>query len=433
MDPREFRTQIEQDAAGYLASVLGSEAGARAAARVGMAFAAAARTARRPEALYACSRASVMSCVAMCALTNLMPGGPSPAVWLVPKKGELNWWLGHRGIATLALRDGYALRAMPVHRDDTLRVEFGEVVQHEADPDAWPDRLSDLRGCYVSILRLSDGLSLGRPWLPMEAIDKRRKAALTQDVWSSWPIEMAQKTAIKWAMSRGYIPVESMEMQLALEADLSEVMTTSATAALTDAPERPTLRAIIDAHSDETPDLSEEIRQYEDSRVPASPSERIDSATAPVREEVGSPSPTPPGEEPSPKRDTRRADTAAECAQLEACAREIPAMRGMGSEIREALGLPATGAPSGRWSLDALTRYRDSLADEIGRATPPAGEQDREALIRLIKEDEGLLDDDHIVELRESSGVPVGDVDVYADTTDRLQAYHERVKLALGL
>jgi recombinational DNA repair protein RecT len=38
-------------------------------------------------------------------------------------------------------------------------------------------------------------------------------------VWKAWPIEMAQKTAIKWACARGYVPIQSIEMATALAAD----------------------------------------------------------------------------------------------------------------------------------------------------------------------------------------------------------------------
>lgn len=213
-----FRQGVQRDAVAYLNEMLGSEEGKRAGAKVAMAFAAAARTARNPAALYNCNRASIVAAVAHSAMTGLMPGGPLANVWLVPKGTELQWWLSHRGMCTLAVRAGYQVIAVPVHVDDDFRVEFGEVVHHQADPEAWPAKLDDMAGVYVKIRRLSDGGDLGKPWLPLQAIKARKAKALTPNVWTSWPVEMAQKTAIRWAMARGYVPIE-MELQQAVEGE----------------------------------------------------------------------------------------------------------------------------------------------------------------------------------------------------------------------
>lgn len=215
----EFRLGVQADAARYLIDMLGSEQGKRAGARVAIAFAAAARAAKDPAAFYDCSRASIVTCIANSALTEIMPGGAHPLVWLVPKKGELQWWLSHRGISVLAMRAGYQVMAIPIHVDDHIKIQFGEVVEHEPADDAWPTSLADMRGCYLTIRRLSDGVSLGRPWMPIAAIERRRKAAITDNVWTAWPVEQAQKTVVKWAMARGYIPVDGVDLQAALNAD----------------------------------------------------------------------------------------------------------------------------------------------------------------------------------------------------------------------
>jgi len=212
---RGFRTNVEGLARNMLAEILGSKEGRQAAAQVGLAFGAAVRSAKDPSALYKCSPESVGSAVAMSALTQLMPGGPAPAVWLVPKGGELQWWLSHRGIATLCLRAGYQVLPVPVHINDHFVVSFGEVEEHE--PNDWPESLGELAGVYVTVRKLSDGLVLCRPWVPQGAIMRRRKGA--GPVWNAWPIEMAQKTAIRWCLSRGLLPIQGMEINLALGAE----------------------------------------------------------------------------------------------------------------------------------------------------------------------------------------------------------------------
>ncbi len=215
--PVVFRHRVEADARAQLVEVLGSKKGKEASVRVGLAFAATARTARDPQALYNCSRESVASAIAMSALTELMPGGPAPAVWLVPKGGELQWWLSHRGIAALCLRAGYQVMPVPVHVNDHVLIEFGEVVEHE--PADWPERLQDILGVYVTVRKLEDALVLCRPWVPRRAIEKRKEAAATARVWNAWPVEMAQKTAIKWTLSRGLLPLQSVELNMAMGAE----------------------------------------------------------------------------------------------------------------------------------------------------------------------------------------------------------------------
>lgn len=227
---RTLRQRAQALATQQLVELLGSEAGKAAAARCSLAYGAAVRAAKNPEALESCSDVSLASCLAMSALTGLMPGGPAPAVWLVPKKGELQWWISHRGIATLLLRAGYVVLPVAVHRNDVYRLAFGEVVEHE--PGEPPVALEDLAGVYLTIRRISDGAVLARPWLAVSAIERRRKAALSDDIWRAWPVEMALKTALHYAFARGILPVESMELGMALEAEPHTDATPTAVASL---------------------------------------------------------------------------------------------------------------------------------------------------------------------------------------------------------
>ena len=55
--------------------------------------------------------------------------------------------------------------------------------------------------------------------MPGSAIRKRAATRGAGPVWRSWPLEMASKTAIKWACARGFVPVESIELDQALAAD----------------------------------------------------------------------------------------------------------------------------------------------------------------------------------------------------------------------
>lgn len=211
----DFRRMIQNGAEAYLTELMGQAKGKEAAVRTGLAFSQAVRATKNPSALMSCDPASVIACTAMSAMTGLMPGGPNPMVWLIPKKGELNWWLSHRGITTLLYRAGFHIRSVPVHVDDDHHVEFGEMISHTST--AWPDSLKEIAGVYLVIRRLEDGLVLSRPFLHVDAIVKRKKQG--GPVWSKWPVEMAQKTAIKWAMARGELPLDDPSTQVAMAHD----------------------------------------------------------------------------------------------------------------------------------------------------------------------------------------------------------------------
>jgi recombinational DNA repair protein RecT len=155
--------------------------------------------------------------VALSALSDLMPGGSAPQVWLVPKGGNLGWWIAPAGITTLARRSGYYIQAVPVHVDDPVVIRFGEVEDHTST--AWPTAIEEIAGVFVTIRRISDGAILARPWLARTAINQRRAVALDQNIWNKWPIEMAQKTALHWAYNRGSMPIDEAEGRLAMETE----------------------------------------------------------------------------------------------------------------------------------------------------------------------------------------------------------------------
>lgn len=218
----EMRRDIERMAAANLVRLMGTEEGQRASVRVGMAFAAAVRAAKDPKALMGCSRESIATAVAMSALTGLMPGGPAPAVWLVPKGRDLQWWLSHRGITTLCLRAGYQILPVAVHRDDVLEVEFGEVTKHVSTTA--PTGFNDLAGVYLTVRRLDTGIVLCRPWISGDTIQIRSQVRDAGPVWRQWPVEMAQKTAIRWAIARGLLPIEGMDLNIALGGEPEEIV-----------------------------------------------------------------------------------------------------------------------------------------------------------------------------------------------------------------
>ena len=214
-----FRRTVETVAQQHYADRASTPEGQKIVSRFALSFAAAARASRSPDQFYGCDPASIAAAVALSLDTGLLPGGAMPAVWLIPKGGALQWMPSHRGLIMLGQQAGYQLRTVAVGMDDELAIEDGEVKRLVKDPDSCPDSLDTLRGIVVYATRLNDGSRFGSWWLNGAAIRKRANTQGAGPVWRSWPIEMAMKTAIKWVFARGFVPVESVELDAALSAD----------------------------------------------------------------------------------------------------------------------------------------------------------------------------------------------------------------------
>lgn len=227
-DDQRFAMRVGDSAKRQMKRVLGSERGEAAAHSITMAIMGAMATARDPRAFFDVTDLSIANCVSLSHETGLMPGGPKPVVYLIPRaprRGErpnLSWEITHRGIARLAVDAGFSIQAVPVGVNDDVEIAFGEVVEHRTDPAAWPQSLDDLLGVSIVVRRLEDGATLCRPWMPKAAILLRRDVAQDLSVWKEWPIEQSQKTAIKWAHSRGLIPIASEKLDRALQAEADE-------------------------------------------------------------------------------------------------------------------------------------------------------------------------------------------------------------------
>lgn len=217
--PVRFRHSVQNIAAQHYGHTAQTEAGRRIVSRFAMAFATAARGARNPAEFYNADPASVAAAAALSLDTGLLPGGAMPAVWLVPRRGQLQWLPSHRGLVQLCQEAGYQIRAVPVGPDDEVEIVDGELSTLRTSPDYYPAKLSDLRGVAVYVTRITDGARFASWWLPRAAIEKRAKVQGAGPVWRSWPVEMAMKTAIKWGFARGMVPVASIALDAALTAD----------------------------------------------------------------------------------------------------------------------------------------------------------------------------------------------------------------------
>jgi recombinational DNA repair protein RecT len=199
---QKFALTVQGLANSFLSQITDPEQVQKAAGRLALALRKVATT---NKAIYECSPESVAHCVAMSALTGLMPGGVKPDVYLIPRKGSLEWQVSVRGLQTLATMNGWqSVTARPVHVDDVYEVIGGDEERIVHKPcRRWPASPAELAGMYV--VATPHVGPVVRVDVPLGVIEARRKKAQTDAIWRDWFVEMAQKTAIGWVISRGYL------------------------------------------------------------------------------------------------------------------------------------------------------------------------------------------------------------------------------------
>jgi recombinational DNA repair protein RecT len=220
---QRFRSLVSGMAETELVAVLGTDEGKRRAAQFALAFRTAANAA--PQ-LTECSPQSVAAALAQCLFSDLQPGGMHPEVYLIPQRsrGQLHVrsTIGPTGYRKLARRAGVHLVEVPVWAGYegqaeayALALQDGERCLPPRVPGGLP--ISDLLGYYI--VTRHDGV--GRvDWLDRAQIEDRRRAAQSDTVWSKWPREMYRKTALRWAFSRGLVPMDDSGIRAAVDADI---------------------------------------------------------------------------------------------------------------------------------------------------------------------------------------------------------------------
>lgn len=191
-------------------------------------FKTAFLTQKEGSRVYECSRESTAHCIALSAYSGLMPGGPKPDVYLIPRKKELQWQISHRGYIRLARRSaGWNLRALQILKGDTFKQGIdsarGDWFEYEPGYAATGEPEEDwelLRGVFILVtgpkkLIVTDFMTRGQ-------IAQRRKrsrvsetetqwdGATPKSFWRQWPLEMALKTACQYAGSREMFPTDDV-------------------------------------------------------------------------------------------------------------------------------------------------------------------------------------------------------------------------------
>lgn len=159
------------------------------------------------RSIYGCSPASVARAVVMSALTNLYPGGPMPDVYVLPRGSELQWEISYRGMAKMAQRAGVRVQAVAVMEGDRFDVVRGlhpDLVHVPHTDPSWEAMT------HVYVVAWNGAAVLGFEVMTKAQIEKRRRASKSgsRGPWGSWPLEMALKTGIRYAILRGLVPLD---------------------------------------------------------------------------------------------------------------------------------------------------------------------------------------------------------------------------------
>lgn len=232
--PNQFRQQATTIAYSLLRDWVGEERAKEATGRIAVAVSAAAAAARDPKEFYRCTPQSVATCIAISALTGIMPSTGSAALaYLVPqpaRKGEpplLQYQLSHRGLNALARRCGQQMLAIPVGNSDEVQSdEYGMMQIVSRDIDDPPTEEKELRGVMVLVRELSSGAVVAQGWVPKKLIELRktmsRSARSEYSPWAKWYVEMAMKTAMHYAINRGWCVIDDTEAVRALKSDAEQ-------------------------------------------------------------------------------------------------------------------------------------------------------------------------------------------------------------------
>lgn len=240
-DAKEFRQRSTQIASSLLRDWVGEERAREATGRIATAISASAAAAKNPSDFYQCTPQSIAKVIAISALTGIMVStGQAALAYAIPRrprKGEppqLQYQLSHRGIAALAKRAGMTIVAYPIGANDKIDVdEAGEVVVRHRDIDNPPTTEAELRGVMVLVRSAATGVVLARGFVSRSIINSRRAQsdsynfaekpgndwAKESDPWHKWYVEMAIKTAMHYAIGRGWCVIDDTEAVRALQAD----------------------------------------------------------------------------------------------------------------------------------------------------------------------------------------------------------------------
>jgi recombinational DNA repair protein RecT len=166
----------------------------------------------RSPAFWQTTKASLRSAIYQAASEALLPGLDG---WFVPFGKAVVWMRNHKGVMKLVRRSGTVdddVKVQAVMQGDHFvyrETADGTVFEWEAAPQRGPGVV----GVWLRAFPKGSPRAL-IVYLPWAEIDKRRQASIKRNKketpsWQQWPVEMAMKTVILYAVNRGMLPLNT--------------------------------------------------------------------------------------------------------------------------------------------------------------------------------------------------------------------------------
>lgn len=381
--PPAFRHLITRIATELLSDWVGEAVAGEAVGRIAAAMSSAAAAAKKPEDFYTCTPASVANCVAIGALTGIMPStGAGALAYLIPRsprRGEqkqLHFELSHRGLNAMAGRSGQTMIAIPVSYFDDVGITCdGEATIRNIDIDNPPTEYEEIRGVVIVVKRIESGITICRGWVPKKIIDKRRAEsdsynfaekpgndwAKDSDPWHKWPVEMAMKAAMHYAVNRGWCVIDDTSAVRAMASESSILITET----------MQNLPAPSESRSEDFRRRNAAYADSVDSNTPAAATDQPKRKRGRPKKTEAAPDPTPQAEQP---KDEPPADEPQETTDGPLSAAEFNRiMTDYRSDIDAATTVRDIEQTRDTWMLqhhdrdlqEAFSAYADDCADEI--------------------------------------------------------------------
>lgn len=156
---------------------------------------------RKNPKLMNCNPASVMAGIFQSAQLGLEIGSGLNQAYLVPYKGEAQMIIGYQGMLDIAYRSGKVkdVNLFKVRKSDKFHYKVthdGQDLLFEPNHEDASELSPENCVCVLAQARLTTGGTVTLPVF-LSDIEKSRKAAMTQKVWSEHWEAMALKTAVR--------------------------------------------------------------------------------------------------------------------------------------------------------------------------------------------------------------------------------------------
>lgn len=239
----QLKADVQRTSLEFFTGVGDSSATAKATAFATHVAALVQETADQGDSILKCTHTSIRAALAYLYALNLPPA--RGLVYLYAKNGSLTVSLTHRALILLAERAGYRLRCQTVHEGDELEITYThDGVEYRHKRGTAPRTWETCTGAYVAIWR--DGSTIPTELHEVDKSYLAKTVAKSTGAAKTWPLEMAQKSAIKSAFARGYVSFHDAKIHEALAADTDA-------GANAPAPTAPAARTLEDALTPSAP------------------------------------------------------------------------------------------------------------------------------------------------------------------------------------